>query len=94
MLWSTVGRNNRILVCSSLRFTVNYHLRDGMDIANLEETEVVQNWGVWIDINLQWSQQCRKGASKAMSLLGMIRMSLKQIDIDRFRVAVQYKILD
>src|SRR6218665_3497259 len=51
---------------------VNYHLRSGMDIVNLTETEMEKDFGVWIDKDLKWSHQCRKAASKAMSVLGMI----------------------
>src|SRR6218665_1193904 len=49
---------------------VNYHLRSGMDIVNLTETEMEKDLGVWIDKDLKWSHQCRKAASKAMSVLG------------------------
>ena len=66
--------------------TMNYHLRDGTDIVNLEETEMEKDLGVWINKDLKWSQQCRKSASKAMAVLGMIKRSFKQIDIDSFKI--------
>ena len=69
---------------------MNYHRRDGTDIVNMEETEKEKDLGVWIDKDLKWSQQCRKSESKAMSVLGMIKMSFKQIDIDSFKILYQY----
>src|SRR6218665_3233108 len=65
---------------------VNYHLRSGMDIVNLTETEMEKDLGVWIDKDLKWSHQCRKAASKAMSVLGMIKRSFKHIDVESFKI--------
>ena len=73
---------------------MNYHLRDGTDIVNLEETEMEKDLGVWIHKDLKWSQQCRKSASKAMSVLGMIKRSFKQIDIDSFKILYNTYIFD
>jgi len=74
--------------------TMNYHLRDGTDIVNLEETEMEKDLGVWINKDLKWSQQCRKSASKAMAVLGMIKRSFKQIDIDSFKILYNTYIYD
>src|SRR6218665_4018006 len=65
---------------------VNYHLRSGMDIVNLTETEMEKDLGVWIDKDLKWSHPCRKAASKAMSVLGMIKRSFKHIDVESFKI--------
>jgi len=66
--------------------TVNYQLRDGMDRVNLEETQMEKDLGVWISKDLKWSHQCRKSASKAMAVLGMVKRSFRQIDIDSFKI--------
>ena len=57
-----------------------------MDIVNLTETEMKKDLGVWIDKDLKWSHQCRKAASKAMSVLGMIKRSFKHIDVESFKI--------
>lgn len=54
-----------------------------MNIASLEETELGKNL---IDKDLNWSQKCRKSASKAMPVLGMMKMSFKQIGSDNFKI--------
>ena len=66
---------------------VNYHLGSGMDIVNLTEAHKMEkDLGVWIDKDFKWSHQCRKAASKAMSVLGMIKQSFKHIDIESFKI--------
>ena len=57
-----------------------------MDTVNLTETEMEKDLEVWIDKDLKWSHQCRKAASKAMSVLGMINWSFKHIDVESFKI--------
>src|SRR5688572_5261446 len=48
--------------------------------------ETEKDLGVWISKDLKWRQQCRKSASKAMSVLGMIKRCFRQLDIDSFKI--------
>src|SRR6218665_222131 len=61
----------------SLRST---DLTHGMDIVNLKETEMEMDLAAWKDKDLKWSQKCRQSAAReAMSVLGMIKRSLKPL---------------
>ena len=57
-----------------------------MDIVSLKDIEMEKELGVWIDKDLKWSQRCKRSSSKAMSVLGMMKRSLNEIDIDRYSV--------
>ena len=65
---------------------MQYYLEENGVKINLESTVEEKDLGVLVTSDLKVGNQCRKAASKAMSILGMIRRSFDRIDKDDFQI--------
>ena len=66
-----------------------YHIRDGSAVKELKETEEEKDLGVCVTPDLKPSTHCGRAASKASSVLGLIRRNFRFIDKDSF--LIRYK---
>jgi len=63
-----------------------YSLRDEGGQKEISKSSCEKDLGVWIRDDLKWSEQCSKAASKAMSVLGIIKRTFKTVDVNGFKI--------
>jgi len=68
------------------RLDTHYYLEENGTKIELENTVEEKDLGIVVTSDLKVGAQCRKAASKAMSILGMIRRGFNQIDGDDFQI--------
>jgi hypothetical protein len=59
--------------------------KDGQQ-SDLAETTVEKDLDVWISNDLKCSHQCNKAASKAMSVLGIIKRNFNHLNLESFKI--------
>jgi ribonucleases P/MRP protein subunit RPP40 len=63
-----------------------YTLQDGTIRRDLAHCISEKDLGLYVRNDLKWSEQCSKAASKASSVLGMIKRAFRTVDRDGFKI--------
>lgn len=63
-----------------------YFLTDRSGRKKLEETTMEKDLGVYVTSDMKSSTQCGKAASKASSVLAMVKRNFKHVDVDSFQI--------
>ena len=63
-----------------------YYLEKDKKRWKVAESEVERNLGIWVSNELIWETQCKKTASKAMSILCMIIRIFPFVAVDGFKL--------